>query len=406
MAWLTATEALRLLNVRPQTLYANVSRRRIRAKPDPKDPRRSLYHEVDVRKLSNKQGGRRKSAVVAATAMEWGDPVLSSSIATVSRGRLWYRGSDAVALSESAPLEEIASLLWGVEQVDLRFVYPARLRTRDGSDTARAHPLQRAFVALSLRAAVDAPSFGRALLALQEEAPGVLATLADAMLGQELTGERRAATRGRRAERPQREPHNRIHERIASAWGCLDAADLVRRALVLLADHELNASTFATRVAISTGAPLSAGVLSGLATLSGPLHGRAALGVREILMGARRSGARNIVREWLAQGRAIAGFGHPLYPAGDPRATALLAQVVLPQEYLDLCRVVEELIGERPSVDFALAVITDMYSLPSEAPLILFAIGRCVGWLAHALEQATTGHPIRPRARYVGPPVP
>jgi citrate synthase len=168
----------------------------------------------------------------------------------------------------------------------------------------------------------------------------------------------------------------------------------------------LNASTFATRVAVSTGAPLAAGVLSGLATLTGPLHGRASLGVLELVAGVNRAGAEVTIRDWLSQGRPIAGFGHPLYPLGDPRATALLQQFPLPAEYAELRDVVEEVIGERPNVDFALAALTKVFSLPQEAPLILFALGRCAGWLAHALEQVTTGHPIRPRARYVGPLIP
>ena len=163
--------------------------------------------------------------------------------------------------------------------------------------------------------------------------------------------------------------------------------------------------TFATRVAVSTGAPLSAGVLSGLATLSGPLHGRAALGVLELLASVERLGSTVAVRDWLSQGRPIVGFGHPLYPAGDPRAAALLPQLTLPRAYTELSGIVEDMVGERPNIDFALAVLTKVHRLPPEAPLILFALGRCAGWLAHALEQVTTGHPIRPRARYVGPPV-
>jgi len=172
-----------------------------------------------------------------------------------------------------------------------------------------------------------------------------------------------------------------------------------------MADHELNASTFAARVAVSTGAPLSAAVLSGLATLSGPLHGRAALGVLELVASVERLGAEKAVRDWLSQSRPIVGFGHPLYPAGDPRATALLQRLTLPPAYAELSAVVEQVIGERPNIDFALAALTKVERLPAEAPLILFALGRCAGWLAHALEQVATGHPIRPRARYVGPPI-
>jgi citrate synthase len=84
----------------------------------------------------------------------------------------------------------------------------------------------------------------------------------------------------------------------------------------------------------------------------------------------------------------------------------LLQRFPLPAEYAVLRDVVEETIGERPNIDFALAALTKVFDLPQEAPLILFALGRCAGWLAHALEQVTAGHPIRPRARYVGPSIP
>jgi citrate synthase len=175
--------------------------------------------------------------------------------------------------------------------------------------------------------------------------------------------------------------------------------------LVLTADHELNASTFAARVTVSTGASLAAGALAGLATLSGPLHGRASAGVVELIEAARRDRMEVVVRDWLAQGRPISGFGHPLYPAGDVRAAALLQRFALPADYVALHEVVRELVGEPPNIDFALAALMQAYGLPDDAPLILFALARTVGWLAHALEQVSTGHLIRPRARYVGPPI-
>jgi citrate synthase len=402
VTWMTATEALQVLGVRPQTLYANVSRKKIRAKPDPKDSRRSLYHEVDVRKLARQHGGRRKATAVAAGAIEWGDPVLSSAVSTAVDGRLYYRGKDAVGLSDAATLEEVAGLLWGAESFDFENAWREAERTAGGAVVADAGsatdgvassitPLQRAFHALGHRAGTDVSSYGRALPVLQAEAAGVLVTLVAAMLDFDSPSlQRRGAA---------------IHERVAISFGRRPAADILRRALVLLADHELNASTFAARVAASTGAPLSAAVLSGLATLSGPLHGRAALGVLELVASVERVGADKAVRDWLSQGRAVAGFGHPLYPAGDPRASALLGQIVLPRAYAELSDVVENLIGERPNIDFALAALTKVQRLPPDAPLILFALGRCAGWLAHALEQVATGHPIRPRARYVGPPI-
>jgi citrate synthase len=409
MTWLTATEALRVLGVRPQTLYANVSRKKIRAKPDPKDTRRSLYHETDVRKMARQHGGQRKATAVAAAAIEWGDPILSSAISTVVDGRLYYRGQDAVGLSEEGSLEDVARLLWGGGQLDggdrrddVDWRGGGDRRGSEGPrdeaagpgispvpDGAKSSPLQRAFLALGVRAATDLSSYGRALPVLQAEAASVLITLADAMLKGDHPRDRAAA----------------LHSQAVASWNRPAAADIARRALVLLADHELNASTFATRVAVSTGAPLAAGVLSGLATLSGPLHGRASLGVLELVAGVKRAGADVTIRDWLSQGRPIAGFGHPLYPQGDPRATALMQHFTLPKPYADLRDAIEDAIGERPNIDFALAALTKVFDLPREAPLVLFAIGRCVGWLAHALEQVTTGHPIRPRARYVGPPV-
>ena len=378
MSWLTAARAIEALGVRPQTLYANVSRKRIRARPDPNDPRRSLYHEGDVRKLARKRSGPRRAEEVAAGAMEWGEPVLPSALSTVVGGRLWYRGQDAIVLAETKTLEEVAALLWGASAAP-----ESRSPTGAAPRLTGKLALTRAFAALAARASEDPPSHARALSVLQMEATDVLATLADALLGPS--------------------PAGSLHERLARTWGRKPARDVLRRALVLLADHELNASTFATRVTVSTGASLSAGMLAGLATLTGPLHGRAAAGVSQLMEAAVAQGAEGAVRDCLAQGRPVAGFGHALYPAGDPRARCLLEQLALPGEYVDVQAAVEEWVGERPNIDFALAALTQVYSLPHEAPLIVFALARSVGWLAHALEQVTTGHLIRPRARYVGP---
>ncbi len=389
MGWLTAAQALGVLGVRPQTLYANVSRRRIRARPDPKDPRRSLYHEADVRKLARARSGTRRAERVAAGTIQWGDPILSSAVSTVAHGRLWYRGRDAVALAETQTLEEVTSLLWEADSFSLSA--PARRRTRGRrcKPGAAATPtdslLPRLFVALASRAGTDSPSHGRALSVLRAEAAGVLSTLVEAVIGP-----------------PDRGP---VHERLAAAWRCGRAADVLRRAVVLLADHELNASTLAARVTVSTGASLASGVLAGLATLSGPLHGRASQGVFELIRAGQRQGMQASVRDWLLQGRPLSGFGHPLYPDGDARAKALLARFPVPIEYRELRAAVEELAGELPNIDFALAAVTAAYRLPMHAPLAVFALARGVGWLAHMLEQVATGHLIRPRARYTGPPI-
>src|SRR6187549_3533184 len=102
MDWLTASEALTLLGTQPQTLYANVSRGRIKARRDPADSRRRLYRGDDVRRLAQRAVGRRKQEAVATGAMHWGEPVLRTAISTVDNGRLLYRGQDACDLADTA----------------------------------------------------------------------------------------------------------------------------------------------------------------------------------------------------------------------------------------------------------------------------------------------------------------
>ncbi|CAG4891005.1 hypothetical protein LMG31841_01284 [Paraburkholderia saeva] len=392
MAWLSADDALKILNVRAQTLYANVSRGKIRAKRDTKDPRRSVYHRDDVMRLAKRPQGRRKVEAVSAEAIEWGDPVLPSAISTVSAGQLWYRGHNAVELAAHASLEEVAALLWESDavQFDDAGVVPDADSKSAPVDNATGS-LNAGLLALAARCAGDLPTYGRAAPLLRLEAADVFRTLAHAMLGRE------PRERGRKL-RTQRS----LSARIAATWNRQEHEDPIRRTLVLLADHELNASTFATRVTISTGASLSVGVLAGLTTLTGPLHGGASASMKTLLASSVQTGSEAAVREWLAQGRPFPAFGHPLYPDGDPRAKALLEQIDVPEEFSELAAAVERLVGERPNVDFALAALSVACRLPAGAPLMLFALGRCVGWLAHALEQAANGRLIRPRARYVG----
>lgn len=371
--WMSAEEALARLAIKPQTLYASVSRGRIRSRPHPDDSRRSLYSAEDVERLAARRSGRPAAVSIAAEAIHWGEPVLTSSVSTVEDGRLYYRGRNAVELAEEATLEQAAALLWGcVGTADMAAV---------AGSTAPAADLAPAFTALAARAAGDAPSYGRSQAVLQAEAGSVWRSVASPLIG--LAG----------AARP-------VHERLAEAWRCTGAADVLRRALVLLADHELNASTFAARVAVSTGAPLAAGALAGLCTLTGPRHGGAAAELQALIRHAEAESVAIAVREWLGQGRRVPAFGHRFYPTGDARATALLLHFPLPPVFSELRDTVEGVVGDAPNIDFALAAMTAAFRLPAQAPLLLFAVARCVGWLAHMLEQASSGELIRPRALY------
>lgn len=377
--WIAAQEAQDRLGVRPQTLYAYVSRGRVQVRPDPGDSRRSLYRAADIAALTERKSRSRKVSEVAAGAISWGEPVLASAITTVSGGRLFYRGRDAIRLAETETLESVARLLRGGHGAALK-------RTERPPPPQAADMRTRGFLALAGRAAVDPPARGRAALALAVEAATLLDVLTDAIAGDVGGGA--------------------IHNRLALAWGQGPGgpgADLIRRILVLVADHELNASAFAARVAASTGASLSAAALAGLATLSGPRHGGATAAVRKFAAEAAQLGPREAISGRLVDDRALPGFGHNLYPDGDPRAAALLDRFSPPLELARLQDAVRAVTGLAPNVDFALIAACEGLRLPSDAPFALFAVARCAGWIAHAIEQGQADTLIRPRARYIGP---
>ena len=371
MSWMTAEAALALLGTRPQTLYANVSRGRIAARPDPDDPRRSLYRQEDVERLAARHRGRRPAKMVAAESIAWGEPVLETAISTVANGRLLYRGQDAAALSATATLGGVARLLWSAGG-EIDFAGRAR---------ALAPGMAAAYRAVAELAATDMPLAGRNRAMLLGDAARTVSFLAGALAA------------------PGNAP---VHERLARQWVRLEAAEAIRTALVLLAEHELNASTFAARVTASTGAPLSAAVLAGLAALSGPLHGNASQSMTGLVATARQDGPEAAVREYLRQGRALPCFGHRLYADGDIRAQALMRCFAVPRLFAELASIGSSLSGEQPNIDFALVAMTAAFDLPNDAPLQIFALARSVGWIAHALEQVETGALIRPRARYIG----
>lgn len=377
--WILAEEAQARLSVRPQTLYAYVSRGRVQVKPDPRDPRRSLYRAADIAELRQRKSRSRKASDVAAGAISWGEPVLASAITTVAGGRLFYRGRDAVRLAETETLEAIGRLLRGGHGAALK---RARHPAPPGASDLRG----RVLLALAARAAIDPPALGRHPLALAVEAASLMDVVADAVAGQADDGA--------------------IHNRLALAWGQVPngpGADLIRRCLVLTADHELNASTFAARVAASTGASLAACALAGLATLSGPRHGGATAAVRTFAAESRQMGPHGAIASRLAEDRALPGFGHPLYPDGDPRAAAILERFAPPPELRALKDAVRNIAGLAPTIDFALVAACEALELPNDAPFGLFAVARCAGWIAHAVEQGQSDALIRPRARYIGP---
>jgi citrate synthase len=203
-----------------------------------------------------------------------------------------------------------------------------------------------------------------------------------------------------------------MHRALQAAWAPKrnDVAGVIRTALVLCADHELNVSAFTARCAASAGASPYDVVAAAMATLKGYKHGGAAERVLALVADADSlKSARALLVNRLRRGEGLPGFGHPLYPAGDPRAALLLrlaedsGNEPAWRQFRHLARAGSDVLHDLPNLDFGLAAVTRAYRLPDEAPLVLFALGRTIGWIAHAIEQYASGQLIRPRARYTGP---
>jgi citrate synthase len=376
--WMTLEEARRLLGVRPQTIYAYVSRGRIAVSPDPADSRRSLYRSEDVANLVRRKVSGRTRETLAATTLFGAEPSIPTSISTFAGGRLYYRGIDAVSLAATATLEDAASLLWASEQ-------PLVFAAASGPDSAVPAGRVRAFTELAALTATGHSTRGRAARVLLEESGSLVGRVATAFGASD-------------------DHALRLHERLARGWRQPGAvAGLIRKTLVLLADHELTSSAFSSRITASTGASLAACLLAGLTTFSGPLHGDASGRVRTLFDEVERSEPDAVVDRYLSSAIPIPGFGHPIYPDGDPRAAALMADFEPPKPIARLIERVVSLTGLLPNIDVALATLAARYRLPGDAAFALFAVARSVGLLAHSMEQLGVDSVIRPRGRYIGP---
>jgi citrate synthase len=374
MKWIDVTQACDMLGIKRESLYAYVSRGLVRAQPSESDPRASLYAVSDIQQLAQRKRASRKRAAIAQGAIGWGDPVLDSAITHVQDGRLFYRDRDAIALSETATLEQVAALLWGQKSF---FCEPQKWVHSPLSDAkARGY----AFLASKASTAQDDLSVSF------HEAGALLIGLSSALANQ--------PTHDDGALVP-------AHQKLAALWKLSPKhGDIIRTALVLLADHELNPSTFAARVAASTRASFAACCMAGYATLTGPFHGEAAAHAVTYLKNALQSGVEAALDMAQHDGLTPFGIGHKLYPEGDPRARALLSALRPSPLLKDAIAMAEERAGAPANIDMALAALTVQFDLPETAPFILFATARMAGWLAHAHEQIEQGTPIRPRARY------
>ncbi|HEX7152658.1 MAG TPA: citrate/2-methylcitrate synthase [Thermoanaerobaculia bacterium] len=389
--WITADEASRLLDVNRSTLYAYVSRGYIRSEPTPGKPRERRYSREDAERLRSRTEERRNPEKAAERALQWGMPILESKLTLIAGGTVFYRGHDVAELARNRSLEEVAALLWtGDFEAD---IFDTPLHVISGSASDHLPMIHRAQSILPLVAARDPLAFDLRPKAVAQTGWRIINLLTSVF-----------------ANTQELEPT--VEETLARAWAPASpkAAELIRAALIVCADHELNVSSFTARCVASAGSNPYAVVLGGLAAIEGTKHGGLTVRVEALMTELRRSrDLRKALADRLRRGEPIEGFGHPLYPNGDPRAQLLLQ--LLQESFgkskelafaLALAEAGEKLRGEKATVDYALVALSRVMELPAGAPLALFALGRTMGWVAHAIEQYAHEGIIRPRAKYVG----
>ena len=398
--WINAAEAARQLGVKQATLYSYVSRG-VLARRRGTGGKISLFDAAEVGELARRGRPRQPPGLTGL--------IIESGLTEITDDTLRFRGLDALDLARDRAFEEVAALLWtgSLPAASPDSPWRATPDAVQAGSAAQAAlppgtlPLERLQVIVPALAAADP-------LRLHLDPPAVIAA------GQAIIGGMvdclPAAGNG------PADPGDGIAGRLwpklcpdpppARLLGALSAA------LVLLADHELAASTLAARVAASVRADPYAVVATGLGALGGALHGGASLGAEAMLAAAHDpAGAPRVVGDLLRRGERVPGFGHFVYQAGDPRAGLLLALIRQAVPASPRLAVADAVLAEthrralpEPNIDFALALLASCAGMIPGAGEAIFAIARTAGWLAHGLEAYAARTPLRPRAVYTGPP--
>jgi citrate synthase len=394
---LTTREAARRLGVKPETVYAYVSRGQLTSTREP-GGRGSTFDAEEIDALLRR--GRREPAAS-------GDGVqpIHTGITLIEADRYYYRGVDATELTRRYRFEEIADWLWtGTMTPGVRFRAPAdalaAVRRAVGALPPYSGPADRLRVAAVAAAITDPLRFDLSPEAVLGTARTLIPTLVDALAG---TGE-------------PRDGDGTLAWRLWTRLTALPAGEAAVRALdtalSLLIDHDLAASTLAARVAASARAHPYAVVSAGLGALDGPLHGAASgLAHRMLTEVLERGSAAAVVADHLRAGRRVPGLGHRLYRGPDPRAEALfgvLRELPGAGPVLEAAREVEATTARHvklhANVDLALAVLSVTGGMAAEAGETVFAVARTAGWMAHAMEEyGERPLRMRPSGRYDGP---
>ena len=400
-AALTSQQAAAYLGIKVETLYAYASRGLVKGLPGPRGGGRR-YRREDLEPL------RARSAGPAAQALRFGEPVLDTRITRMTAQGPEYCGRLATELARGdVPFEAVAELLWSGALPVGPVRWPHGGPAPPWRELARllpvgSPPLGALAVCLPALAGADPMRF--------DTEPASVVARARRLIPQLAASYALVLDRGRiAAAADTADPVRALALALGVPLG-RKTLDLLRCALILSADHELNTSTFAARVAASTGADLYACLSAAVGAFSGPRHGGASEQVEWLVREAGNpAGAVAAVSERMRRGDKLPGFGHPLYPGGDARVPPLLELALQHKPRAPRVRTLMALIDAmaragrpKPNVDVALAAVCGALELPIGMGPAIFAIGRSAGWVAHVLEQQRSGMLLRPRARVGG----
>lgn len=400
---LTAAQAAARLGVKPESLYAYVSRGLLSRE---RDAAGSWFDPLEVEAFARRR--RRGAAAGAPAVVGTGAPasgtplmVLDTSLAHVEDDDLFFRERSAASLAQNESFEAVVRWLWNVDA----------LRAPEADDLAVARrtmaalgeaamPLDRLLVGVTALAATDPLR--------DDPSPDQLPRIGSRLL----TGLPAALS-------PRDEPGTiaqTLWRALADPHGTdpIVGARMVDAALVLVIDHDLAVSTLAARVAASARGSGYAVVSAALGAFESPLHGTASRAaarlLREVVSGdTPRAAIAGAIRD---SGRGIPGFGQPLYAEGDPRAKVLLTMLRNEPGSGHVMTAVDAVTdevgrraGARANLDLALAALTLWAGMPDDAGAVVFAVGRIAGWISHAIDEyEQKPMRLRPRGRYAGPP--
>lgn len=401
--YVPSSEAVAILDIKPQTLYSYVSRGRVR-RISP-DGRSSYYNREDIQRLRARSEARSGHGAVAESAMHWGEPVLATKLTEITAQGPRYRQYFALDLARmGVSFEAVAEYLWSAGELakDRRWPVDKSITriTPQLVGLLEKYPhlhVSRLLTEVVLLHAIDSGISAKDSVTLT--APRLVQALCGAS---GLLGPRKSFIAPA--------PGESIAGMFARAFG-VDANEPQLRAidvvLVLLADHEFTPATFAARIAASAGVDLHSCIGAALQVHFGSALGLRCDQIERALCG--RKGQRSARCDKIDRSELVElGFRHPLYKKGDPRAQEILRLAMKFEKRPSAGRATLEALrrldgcGGELSLDAALVVFCHALGIDRPAAAGLLALSRVAGWIAHVIEQRQQGFMIRPRGKFTG----